>query len=175
MQILTLEKRLQDQVSVRCALERALGYRASSHDITTEATIPKPATELIKEISVLELEVGHLEQYLLSLYRKAFDQQVSSLSPLKKDEGFKSPLTTPRRKRLDFSKSDITPTREYAPAAENLTSTNLRKEANGLSEEKLVDPGVLLYLNVQLLQTELHHHQRPLARLSVHVILNHYP
>lgn len=140
-EILMLEKRLQDQVSVRCALERALGYRASSHDITTEATIPKPATELIREISVLELEVGHLEQYLLSLYRKAFDQ-VSSLSPLKKDEGYKSPLTTPRRRRLDFSKSDITPTREFAPAAENLTSSNLRKEANGLSEEKLVDPGV---------------------------------
>lgn len=41
VQILTLEKRLHDQVSVRCALERALGYRASSHDITNEATIPK--------------------------------------------------------------------------------------------------------------------------------------
>lgn len=41
MQILMLEKRLHDQVSVRCALERALGYRASSHDITNEATIPK--------------------------------------------------------------------------------------------------------------------------------------
>ncbi|KAG6396190.1 hypothetical protein SASPL_142332 [Salvia splendens] len=135
-EILTLEKRLHDQVSVRCALERALGYRASSHDITNEATIPKPATELIREISVLELEVGHLEQYLLSLYRKAFDPQVSTVSPLKKDDELKSPLTTPRRRRLDFSKSDIT------PAIENPTSSNLRKEANCLSEEKLVDSGV---------------------------------
>ncbi|KAH6791311.1 electron transporter [Perilla frutescens var. frutescens] len=135
-EILMLEKRLHDQVSVRCALERALGYRASSHDITNEAIIPKPATELIKEISVLELEVGHLEQYLLSLYRKAFDQQVCTISPSKKDEGFKSPLTTPRRRRLDFSRSAIT------PATETLTSSNLKKEANSLSEEKLVDSGV---------------------------------
>ncbi|KAH6774683.1 electron transporter [Perilla frutescens var. hirtella] len=135
-EILMLEKRLHDQVSVRCALERALGYRASSHDITNEAIIPKPATELIKEISVLELEVGHLEQYLLSLYRKAFDQQVCTISPSKRDEGFKSPLTTPRRRRLDFSRSAIT------PATENLTSSNLKKEANSLSEEKPVDSGV---------------------------------
>lgn len=96
----------------------------------------QPATELIREISVLELEVGHLEQYLLSLYRKAFDPQVSTVSPLKKDDELKSPLTTPRRRRLDFSKSDIT------PAIENPTSSNLRKEANCLSEEKLVDSGV---------------------------------
>lgn len=89
----------------------------------------------------MELEVGHLEQYLLSLYRKAFDPQISSLSPSKKDEGFKSPLATPRRRRLDFSRSDIKPAREFVPEAENQTS-NLRKEANGPSEEKLVDSGV---------------------------------
>ncbi|EYU44320.1 hypothetical protein MIMGU_mgv1a0045102mg, partial [Erythranthe guttata] len=108
-EILMLEKRLHDQVSVRCALEKALGYRASSHHIITdEATIPKPATELIKEIAVLEVEVGHLEQYLLSLYRKAFDQQkASTLSPSKKDESTKASLATPRRRRLDFSRSDV--------------------------------------------------------------------
>ncbi|KAL0343587.1 UNVERIFIED_CONTAM: hypothetical protein Sangu_1246100 [Sesamum angustifolium] len=141
-EILLLEKRLQDQVSVRCALEKALGYGASSHDITNEATIPKVAPELIKEIAVLELEVGHLEQYLLSLYRKAFDQQMCSLSPSKKDEVLKCPLATPRRRRLDFSRSDITSARESAPEAETQTLSNSRKEANGSSEEKLVDSGV---------------------------------
>ncbi|KAL6572881.1 hypothetical protein OROHE_002357 [Orobanche hederae] len=40
-EILKLEKRLQDQVSVRCALEKALGYKTSSRDINNEATIPK--------------------------------------------------------------------------------------------------------------------------------------
>ncbi|KAK6116203.1 hypothetical protein DH2020_050059 [Rehmannia glutinosa] len=141
-EIFMLEKRLHDQVSVRCALEKALGYNTLSHDITNEASIPKPATELIKEIAVLELEVGHLEQYLLSLYRKAFDQQVSSLSPKKKNEGSKSPLATPRRRRLDFSKSDITSAREIEPEAEPQTLSDSRKEANGPSEDKLLDSSV---------------------------------
>ncbi|KAK4416268.1 hypothetical protein Salat_2452300 [Sesamum alatum] len=142
-EILLLEKRLQDQVSVRCALEKALGYGVSSHDFSNEATIPKPATELIKEIAVLELEVGHLEQYLLSLYRKAFDQQICSLSPSKKDEVLlKCPLATPRRRRLDFSRSDVSSARESAPEAETQTLSNSSKEANGPSEEKLVDSGV---------------------------------
>ncbi|GAU15718.1 hypothetical protein TSUD_89420 [Trifolium subterraneum] len=38
------------------------------------------AKELIKEIGILELEVMYLEQYLLSLYRKRFDEHISSLS-----------------------------------------------------------------------------------------------
>ena len=63
--------------------------------------ILQPATELIKEIAVLELEVSHLEQYLLSLYRKAFDQQSSSVSP--KQQTPSSPKSTLRGKRLDFS------------------------------------------------------------------------
>lgn len=40
-QILMLETRLRDQVSVRCALENALGYRSSSRVITDAAVIPK--------------------------------------------------------------------------------------------------------------------------------------
>ncbi|KAG8384502.1 hypothetical protein BUALT_Bualt04G0124600 [Buddleja alternifolia] len=139
-EILLLEKRLKDQVSVRCALETALGYRASTHEITNEMAIPKPATELIKEIAVLELEVGHLEQYLLSLYRKAFDQQASSLSPSKRDEVLKSALATPRRRRLDFSGSGITPAREkFEPEAETQAISTSTREASG---EKLVDCGV---------------------------------
>lgn len=77
-EIIQLEKRLQDQESVRCALEKALGYKSSSYTVVNDVSIPKSATELIKEIAVLEVEVTHLEQYLLSLYRKAFDQQNES-------------------------------------------------------------------------------------------------
>ena len=51
---------------------------------------------------MLELEVSHLEQYLLSLYRKAFDQQSSSVSP-KQQQTPSSPKSTLRGKRLDFS------------------------------------------------------------------------
>lgn len=38
------------------------------------------AKELIKEIAVLELEVKYLEQYILSLYRKNFDERMKSAS-----------------------------------------------------------------------------------------------
>ncbi|MBA0793817.1 hypothetical protein Gohar_018200 [Gossypium harknessii] len=105
-EILQLEKRLQDQFEVRRALETALGYRTSSHDNRNEpsVSITKPATELIKEIAVLELEVVYLEQYLLLLYRKAFDQQVSSISLSKRDERIKTPLDSPRGR---FSKVSI--------------------------------------------------------------------
>ncbi|XP_061358775.1 uncharacterized protein LOC133302936 [Gastrolobium bilobum] len=79
IQILQLQKRLQQQLVIRRALEKAC-YLPFSQDGTTENLIPKAAKELIKEIGILELEVMYLEQYLLSLYRRRFDQQISSLS-----------------------------------------------------------------------------------------------
>ncbi|MBA0643323.1 hypothetical protein Goklo_027631, partial [Gossypium klotzschianum] len=135
-EILQLEKRLQDQFEVRRALETALGYRTSSHDnrnetsvsitkvvplnsqtivlalslyvyvMTVGTTFLQPATELIKEIAVLELEVVYLEQYLLLLYRKAFDQQVSSISLSKRDERIKTPLDSPRGRFSKVSRPD---------------------------------------------------------------------
>ncbi|KAL0380926.1 UNVERIFIED_CONTAM: hypothetical protein Sangu_0156900 [Sesamum angustifolium] len=135
-----LEKKLQEQVYVRCALETTLSCGASSHDITNETIIPKPAIELLKEIAVLELEVGRLEKYLLSLYRKAFDQRISSLSPSKKNEKFESPSATPSRWYLDFSRSDMTTVREkFAPEAVTRIMTGSSEEANSPSEEKLMD------------------------------------
>ncbi|XP_059642098.1 uncharacterized protein LOC132284057 isoform X2 [Cornus florida] len=142
-EILQLEKRLQDQVVVRCALEKALGYRTSSHDITNEVSVPKPATELIKEIAVLELEVNHLEQYLLSLYRKAFDQQLSSSPPSTKDGRPKSPLTTPRGRYLKVSTSDITSKRENSTVqASYQIIANPWNGSTNIGEEKLLDSGV---------------------------------
>ncbi|XP_020093120.1 uncharacterized protein LOC109713423 [Ananas comosus] len=82
-EIQQLEKRLQDQFSVHCALEKSLGFKSyddNSSDVA-DAAIPKRTKELIKEIAILELEVMYLEQHLLSLYRKAFEQQITHLSP----------------------------------------------------------------------------------------------
>ncbi|KAJ8763326.1 hypothetical protein K2173_002209 [Erythroxylum novogranatense] len=79
-EILELQNQLQAQFMVRSALEKALSYRTVSHDIMNDKTIPKPAKELINEVAVLELEVVYLEKYLLSVYRKMFDQQVSMIS-----------------------------------------------------------------------------------------------
>ncbi|KAF8051221.1 hypothetical protein N665_1776s0009 [Sinapis alba] len=106
-----LERRLQDQFKVRFAFEKALGYRTASSYMLTEANdipMPKPAIDLIKDIAVLEMEVIHLEQYLLSLYRKAFDQKISSVSPNSEKEKPKSPPVTTPRRRLGFSEEDDT-------------------------------------------------------------------
>ncbi|CAN7025183.1 unnamed protein product [Brassica oleracea var. botrytis] len=111
-----LETRLQDQFKVRCALEKALGYGTASSYMLTETNdipMPKPAIDLIKDIAVLEMEVIHLEQYLLSLYRKAFDQRISSVTPnseKKKKKPKSPPVTTPTR-RLVFCEEDDTPSK----------------------------------------------------------------
>ncbi|KAF2283632.1 hypothetical protein GH714_012832 [Hevea brasiliensis] len=143
-EILQLEKRLQDQFEVRRAMEKALGYRTSSHVNAPRMSIPKPATELIKEIALLELEVVHLEQHLLSLYRKAFGQQISSVSPSSKYERSKSPVTTPRGRSLDVSRPDTMPKRETSAVQSGCGShDNPCKESSGIGgEEKLLDSGV---------------------------------
>ncbi|CAN6290159.1 unnamed protein product [Urochloa humidicola] len=74
-EVQVLEKRLNDQFVMRRALEKALGYKPGAILSSSDSCIPKPTEELIKEIAVLELEVICLEQHLLTLYRKAFEQQ----------------------------------------------------------------------------------------------------
>ncbi|CDY45245.1 hypothetical protein HID58_026053 [Brassica napus] len=104
-----LETRLQDQFKVRCAFEKALGYPTASSYMLSESNdipMPKQAINLIKDIAVLEMEVIHLEQYLLSLYRKAFDQQISTVSPNQEKEKPKPPPATTPRRRLGFSEED---------------------------------------------------------------------
>lgn len=103
----------------------------------------QPATELIKEIAVLEVEVTHLEQYLLSLYRKAFDQQISSISPSTRVDQVNSPLTTPRRRRLEFSSPDITSDRDnLARQVDSRLIPAQRNESSCLGEEKFVESNV---------------------------------
>ncbi|KAL1133994.1 hypothetical protein V6Z11_A12G076700 [Gossypium hirsutum] len=140
-EILQLEKRLQDQFDIRRAVETALGYQISSHEHTNETpvSVSKPPTELIKEIAVLELEVVYLEQYLLSLYRKAFDQQVSSISPSKRDERLKTPIHTPsiRDERLDDDASKVDNS-----AVQSGYNENSWKEPIDIVGEKLLDSSV---------------------------------
>ncbi|XP_057951888.1 uncharacterized protein LOC131146341 isoform X2 [Malania oleifera] len=135
-EIMQLEKKLQDQFEVRHVLEKALGYRSSSQETTNEIPANKPASELIKEIAVLELEVVHLEQHLLSLYRKAFDQQLSSLSPPPaKDERVKSPLIS---NPFSTSKKE-----NIALQSNSQSLSNPWKESYDIGgEEKLLDAGV---------------------------------
>ncbi|KAI3922019.1 hypothetical protein MKX01_005708 [Papaver californicum] len=139
-EILQLEKRLQDQFVERKALEKALGYKSSSQYTLDEYSISKPATELIKEIAVLELEVVYLEQYLLTLYRKAFDEQSSVLSPSTKDETLKSPKVsrlglTPKIENLEVQSSRLRSPRDSV--------TNSQRKPNAVeATEKLLDAGI---------------------------------
>ncbi|XP_044469458.1 uncharacterized protein LOC123198761 isoform X2 [Mangifera indica] len=143
-EILQLEKRLQDQFQVRRSLEQALGYRTSSHGDTDKMSTPKPATELIKEIAVLELEVVYLEQYLLSLYRKAFDQQIPCISPTTKDEISRAPLATPRGRFVKDSEPATTPKREIPSIQSGCYLVDSQcKKSNGIeAEDKLLESGV---------------------------------
>ncbi|XP_058081180.1 uncharacterized protein LOC131229284 isoform X2 [Magnolia sinica] len=148
-EILQLERRLQDQFAVRRALEKALGYSSVSHDTSNDNSMPKPTKELIKEIAVLELEVMYLEQHLLSLYRKAFDQQISSLSPSAIDERLRSPSIPKSGPFLQVAGLDVISKRENSgvqsgrmrlPQNPVISSTKELKAIGAI--EKLKDPGV---------------------------------
>lgn len=94
--------------------------------------------ELIREIATLELEVVHLEQYLLSLYRKAFDGQSSSVSPSAKDEKSKLP-STPRGRSMEAPLPDIASKDESSAAPSGCQSLNQRKDCSDIGrDEKLL-------------------------------------
>ncbi|XP_044969940.1 uncharacterized protein LOC123430094 isoform X1 [Hordeum vulgare subsp. vulgare] len=76
-EIVQLERHLDDQQTVRGALEKALGPNPAPVTLSNDSPILQPTNQLIREVATLELEIKHLEQYLLTLYRKAFDQAPS--------------------------------------------------------------------------------------------------
>ncbi|TXG64480.1 hypothetical protein EZV62_011474 [Acer yangbiense] len=146
-EIVQLQERLRGQFVVRRALEKALSYSPFSVDTITDKSIPKDAKELIKEIAVLELEVVYLEQYLLSLYRKTFDQRLSTLSNM--DGRLKSGTMTNKGMFSEVSHSDIVSEKENSviqssnPMSCENSSGNASKECNSIWEsEKLLDSGI---------------------------------
>ncbi|KAL5972369.1 hypothetical protein ACLOJK_041623 [Asimina triloba] len=68
--------------------------------------------ELIEEIAMLALEETYLEQLLLSLYRRASDQQIASSSPSNIDERSRSTLKSKARLFQEAKRLDIKPRRE---------------------------------------------------------------
>lgn len=134
-----------------------MGFQHLINQIATNFMLLQPTKELIKEIAVLELEVMFLEQNLLSLYRKAFDQHISSLSPSNNHERLRSP-SIPKEEQipkegqfLKVAGIDKTSKREN-PAVQVQSSRVLlprdpvirsTKESNSIGAiEKLIDPGV---------------------------------
>lgn len=139
-EILQLERHLKDQIQVRGVLEKALGHNSSTTFSSNESSMPKPAKDLIKEIATLELEVVHLEQYLLSLYRKAFDQQIPTLTPT-------SPHDNPKRMLFrDESTPNLSSSRSKSIENSTYTLTYEKKDIKvkqvvDMNTEKLTGPG----------------------------------
>lgn len=103
----------------------------------------QPAAELIREIAVLESEVARLEKYLLSSYRKAFDQQSSCLSSPIRDDKLKSPMYAKVRRCLEFSKSYTRVRRQNSCAQPDRQSvSNPWKETTSTTEDKVRESGV---------------------------------
>ncbi|KAK3147927.1 hypothetical protein QOZ80_3BG0288450 [Eleusine coracana subsp. coracana] len=114
LQVQILEKRLNDQFVMRCALEKALGYKpCATHHSSNESCIPKPTEELIKEIAVLELEVVCLEQHLLTLYRKAFEQQLCTSNSTSDMESNRQPTSSYSGILSDASELDFSTPKKH--------------------------------------------------------------
>ncbi|KAK1276960.1 Non-symbiotic hemoglobin 1 [Acorus gramineus] len=146
-EIQQLEKRLNGQIVVRRALEKALGYRSSALDTSNENSVPKPTKELIKDIAVLELEVVYLEQHLLSLYRSAFDQQISALSPsatgVKANQSprFQSSLVH-ETSRLDIRAQQSTLAVQSNTVSFSRVRSPVKKTKSYVYDDKLTDSGI---------------------------------
>lgn len=80
----------------------------------------------------------YLEQYLLSLYRKAFDQQLPSVAPFTKEEKVKSPPSTPRARFVEVSKPEVL-TKRGSSAVQSIDHEldTMQKEYNGYEPETL--------------------------------------
>ncbi|GLT96987.1 hypothetical protein SLE2022_145750 [Rubroshorea leprosula] len=156
-----LQEQLHDQFVIRRALEKALSFRPLSYDIAVEKSIPKAAKELIKEISVLELEVVYLEKYLLSLYRKTLDPRISSLSTM--EEIPKS--TSPEHKGMvsEVPGQDITSEKENS----SILSSGLMSSSTGHSFREYDDISgsrKLLDFGIHRSHSSLSHHSARAVR-----------
>ncbi|WOL08968.1 hypothetical protein Cni_G17721 [Canna indica] len=147
-EILQLEKRLLGQFKTRCALEKALGCSSSAVFSPNDSSMPKPTKELIREIALLELEVIHLEQYLLSLYRKAFSHQIHTLSAIT-GNNLTMPLNTHSEVLQGSSTLEISPVKrdaEFLPGhlklTQKQTNKSVRQDCEINFQEKLAAPDV---------------------------------
>ncbi|XP_042439958.1 uncharacterized protein LOC122025249 isoform X2 [Zingiber officinale] len=131
-EILQLEKRLKDQLTIRCALEKALGHSSSAMCSSNDSSMPKPTYDLIREIAILELEVMHLEQYLLMLYRKAFQQQTATPSRCCNEH---------KLQKLQHSKSELLP--QASPKHKTWSNrwTPIEEGREIKRQERLLRPG----------------------------------
>ncbi|CAL4919277.1 unnamed protein product [Urochloa decumbens] len=150
-EILQLEKHLKDHQVVRGALEKALGPDAASVNMSPENPMPKAANELIREIATLELEVKNMEQYLLTLYRKAFEQQATAFSPPDHREASKPSVSSrsgilqemPMAMKSCKSRGDAAALRSSYPPTQKKLNDPLRDLCTSVRPDRAADSDVL--------------------------------
>ncbi|CAN6322472.1 unnamed protein product [Urochloa humidicola] len=150
-EILQLEKHLKDQQVVRGALEKALGPDAAPANMSPENPMPKAANELIREIATLEIDVKNMEQYLLTLYRKAFEQQAPAFSPPDHREASKPSVSSrsgllqemPLAMKSCKSRGDSAGLRSSYPPPHKKLNDPLRDFCTSVRPDRAVDSDVL--------------------------------
>ena len=169
---------------VHCASLSEDRVFSKSHRNFLSSMISQPTEELIKEIAVLELEVICLEQHLLTLYRKAFEQQlcpVNSSCDMENDrqparsfsgilsEASELDFSTPRKHQLVQS-SRMVLARKSTPATTASTSeTNHEKTNIGRSHSSLLHRSVRVSPSANNLARALKPcHTSPLSFVEVH-------
>ncbi|XP_031407179.1 uncharacterized protein LOC116215566 isoform X1 [Punica granatum] len=97
-QIVHLERTLRGHATWHWDSEETMmGCNSREYIPTTATPSHKSSVELRKEIVMLEAEIMRLEQYLLSLYRTAFEEHMSSLSSISETRP-NSEMRSPPRK-----------------------------------------------------------------------------
>ena len=169
---------------VHCASLSEDRVFSKSHRNFLSSMISQPTEELIKEIAVLELEVICLEQHLLTLYRKAFEQQlcpVNSSCDMENDrpparsfsgilsEASELDFSTPKKHQLVQS-SRMVLARKSTPATTASTSeTNHEKTNIGRSHSSLLHRSVRVSPSANNLARALKPcHTSPLSFVEVH-------
>ncbi|XP_077209918.1 uncharacterized protein LOC143845451 isoform X3 [Tasmannia lanceolata] len=128
------ERLLHEQYSQHLVLGKSSGCNSTTSMVLESSSIPKPATELIKEIAVLEVEVMNLERHLLSLYRTAFDYHLGSLPSAMMDQGSGSESQDAARCQItDQPKVDIHSDQLYVC---NDSFTDITNQSNGLQDSE---------------------------------------
>ncbi|KAI3755546.1 hypothetical protein L1987_55349 [Smallanthus sonchifolius] len=136
-----LQKQLEDQLLIRSELEKATTSQPFFQDPVDEASLTKSSKDLIKEISILEFEVKHLEKYLLSLYRKTFQKKEQSLSATETKSRLNSALKEQQlllgnsANFMPARASTDNPPKEFCPILESqpMEDSNVNRSHSSLS------------------------------------------
>lgn len=128
-------------------------------------------TELLTEIAVLELEVLQLEKYLVSLYKKALDRRLESLSKNSKDI-FTEQRISSDRFQMNSDQSIIKHIcleehNNESKEQEDVLGCSIHRSHSSLSHQSFAYPSRLSPLVGKVAEAVNSYHSLPLTMLEV--------